>query len=216
MFVATLQLITTSVQDLVSQRSDISITIPVIVIMCFTIVSKLVLYLYCRVYASNSSVNALAQDHRNDVLSNSFGVATAFLGYYYFWWLDPLGAIVIGLYIMVNWFRTGYAHVIMLTGKTANSYFLKQITFICIQHDSRILQIDTVRAFHLGLGFLVEVDIVLPEEMTLKDAHDIGQSLQDKLELISLVERAFVHLDYETSHSPEHAPLKKKIELVDI
>ena len=49
---------------------------------------------------------------------------------------------------------------------------------------------------------MVEVDIQLDEQMPLHEAHDIGESLQKKLELLDEVERAFVHLDYETTHSP--------------
>jgi len=33
-------------------------------------------------------------------------------------------------------------------------------------------------------------------------AHDISQQLQDKIEVLPNVERAFVHVDYETSHTP--------------
>lgn len=39
--------------------------------------------------------------------------------------------------------------------------------------------------------------------MVLRDSHDIGESLQQKLESLPDVERAFVHADYETSHKPE-------------
>lgn len=67
-----------------------------------------------------------------------------------------------------------------------------------------IIAIDTVRAFHLGPKYVVEVDIVLPENMPLREAHDIGESLQIKLEELEQVERAFVHLDYEYMHKPEH------------
>ena len=59
-----------------------------------------------------------------------------------------------------------------------------------------------MRAFHFGNNFLVEVDIVLPEDMSLKEAHNIGETLQQKLEKFQLVERAFVHLDYEVDHNP--------------
>jgi len=34
--------------------------------------------------------------------------------------------------------------------------------------------VDTVRAYYFGPRLLVEVDIVLPEEMCLREAHDIG------------------------------------------
>ena len=74
-----------------------------------------------------------------------------------------------------------------------------------------MLAIDTVRAFHLSFGFLVEVDIVLPEDMLLHEAHDIGEALQIKLEALPDVERAFVHLDYEVTHAPEHRNMKAGI-----
>lgn len=33
-------------------------------------------------------------------------------------------------------------------------------------------------------------------------AHDISQQLQDKIEVLPNVERAFVHVDHETTHTP--------------
>ncbi len=42
----------------------------------------------------------------------------------------------------------------------------------------QIIAVDTVRAYHFGVNYLVEVDIVLPADMPLREAHDIGESLQ--------------------------------------
>jgi divalent metal cation (Fe/Co/Zn/Cd) transporter len=39
-------------------------------------------------------------------------------------------------------------------------------------------------------------------ETPLWEAHDCAQALQDKLEELPRVERAFVHIDHETSHKP--------------
>jgi hypothetical protein len=36
-------------------------------------------------------------------------------------------------------------------------------------------------------------------------AHDISQKLQDKLEVLPNVGRAFVHVDHETTHTPVRA-----------
>ena len=91
----------------------------------------------------------------------------------------------------------------MLTGVTAKPGFLSKITWICLNHHQQITKIDTVRAFHFGSRFLVEVDIVLPRDMTLDATHEIGESLQQKLESLKEVERAFVHVDWETDHRPE-------------
>ena len=51
----------------------------------------------------DDSVAALAQDHRNDVLSNSMALVTAYAAHARptMWWLDPAGAILISLYIAV-------------------------------------------------------------------------------------------------------------------
>jgi len=51
---------------------------------------------------------------------------------------------------------------------------------------------------------MVQVDIELPEDMHLREAHDIGESLQYRLEDLTEVERAYVHLDFESTHRPEH------------
>ena len=57
---------------------------------------------------------------------------------------------------------------------------------------------------HTILDSAFWVDIVLPEELLLRMAHDVGESLEIKIEDFEDVERAFVHLDYEWEHKPEH------------
>ena len=87
---------------------------------------------------------------------------------------------------------------------------MNKCVYLALTHDPRILMIDTVKAYHSGEGLFVEVDIVLEKFMRLDEAHDIGESLQIKLEDLPEVERAFVHLDYEWEHKPEH--IKRKSE----
>jgi divalent metal cation (Fe/Co/Zn/Cd) transporter len=43
---------------------------------------------------------------------------------------------------------------------------------------------DTVYVYHFGTRFLVEVHIVLDENMRLKEAHDISESLQNSIEAL--------------------------------
>lgn len=50
----------------------------------------------------------------------------------------------------------------------------------------------------------MEVEVVLPEDMTVREAHDIGLSLQRKIEQLDSVERAFVHIDYLQRDYDEH------------
>lgn len=50
----------------------------------------------------------------------------------------------------------------------------------------------------------IKVDIVLDETTTLKDSHDISESLQYVLESVPGVERAWVHTDYKRINLPSH------------
>ena len=77
-------------------------------------------------------------------------------------------------------------------------------------HSPYVRQIDTVRAYHSGPRLIVEVDIVMDADDTLRHTHDVAEDLQIKLESLPNVERAYVHVDFETSHAPEHF-LKKEL-----
>ena len=77
-------------------------------------------------------------------------------------------------------------------------------------HSPTIRAIDTVRAYHSGPRIIVEVDIVVDDTETVRASHDVAEELQIKLESMPDVERAYVHIDYETSHKPEHF-LKKDL-----
>ncbi len=66
---------------------------------------------------------------------------------------------------------------------------LLTIQWLTYHHSSRIEKIETVRAFHFGTSFLVEVHVVLPETMLVREAHDIAEGLQQKIERLPEVER---------------------------
>ncbi len=51
-------------------------------------------------------------------------------------------------------------------------------------------------------NYLVEVEVVLPAEMTVRESHDIALALQHKIESKNEVERAFVHVDWQARTEP--------------
>ncbi|CAH8321391.1 unnamed protein product [Eruca vesicaria subsp. sativa] len=172
-------------------------------IMVSVTIIKFLLMLYCRGF-QNEIVRAYAQDHFFDVVTNSIGLATAVLAVKFYWWIDPSGAILIALYTIGTWARTVLENVHSLIGRSAPPEFLTKLTFLIWNHHEQIKHIDTVRAYTFGSHYFVEVDIVLPEDMRLQEAHNIGETLQEKLEQLAEVERAFVHIDFEFTHRPEH------------
>ncbi|KAL1370291.1 hypothetical protein HN51_000576 [Arachis hypogaea] len=176
-------------------------------IMIFASVVKLFLWLYCRT-SRNKIVRAYADDHHFDVVTNVVGLVAAVLGDKFYWWIDPIGAILLALYTITNWSRTVMENAVSLVGQSAPPEFLQKLTYLVIRHP-QVKRVDTVRAYTFGVLYFVEVDIELPEELPLKEAHAIGETLQIKLEKLPEVERAFVHLDFECEHKPEHSVLVK-------
>ncbi|XP_011021606.1 PREDICTED: metal tolerance protein 11 [Populus euphratica] len=203
-----LQIILESVRALLSDESDFDLTKEqerwIVGIMLSVTLVKLVLMIYCRSF-TDEIVKAYAQDHFFDVITNTIGLVAALLANYMEYWMDPVGAIVLALYTIRTWSMTVLENVNSLVGKSATPDYLQKLTYLCWNHHKAIRHIDTVRAYTFGSHYFVEVDIVLPSSMPLREAHDIGESLQEKLELLPEIERAFVHLDYEYTHKPEHA-----------
>ncbi|ONL95746.1 Putative metal tolerance protein C3 [Zea mays] len=169
-------------------------------IMIFATIVKLGLWLYCRT-SGNKIVRAYAKDHYFDVVTNVVGLAAAVLGDRFYWWIDPIG-LTDNLVIAI-------LHVVSLVGESAPPEMLQKLTYLAIRHHPQIKRVDTVRAYTFGVLYFVEVDIELPEDLPLKEAHAIGESLQIKIEELPEVERAFVHLDFECDHKPEHSILNK-------
>nr|AFK48256.1 unknown [Lotus japonicus] len=172
-------------------------------IMVSVTVVKFILMLYCRRF-KNEIVRAYAQDHFFDVITNSVGLAAAVLAIKFKWWIDPIGAIIIALYTINTWAKTVIENVWSLLGRTAPPDFLAKLTYLIWNHHEQIKHIDTVRAYTFGAEYFVEIDIVLPQDMPLHLAHNIGETLQEKVEQLPEVERAFVHIDFEFTHRPEH------------
>lgn len=86
---------------------------------------------------------------------------------------------------------------------------LKDANIVIFQSFLNFFFVHAINANRTFLQIKKQVDIELPEDLPLKEAHAIGESLQIKIEELPEVERAFVHLDYECDHKPEHSVLSR-------
>lgn len=226
-------LIVLSARDLAagSESETNGFHLPSVIVVAIAFVTKLSLFLYCYSLKDKySQMHILWEDHRNDLFINGFGLLTSVGGAKLKWWIDPMGAIILSVLIATLWLRTAYSEFQLLIGVTADTNTLQLLTYICkssklpadgtarstlidpqaMTHSKDILAIDTVRSWHSGPRLIVEVDIVMDAKATLRETHDVAESLQIKLESLPDVDRAYVHVDFETSHAPEHF-LKKEL-----
>lgn len=182
----------------------VELGIPAIAIMLGTVVIKAFCWVWCRLI-KNSSVQALAQDAMTDVVFNTFSIIFPLVGFYAkIWWLDALGGLLLSFYVMFNWASTSSEHIRHLTGAAATADQRNVLLYLTMRFAKTIKYIQGIQAYHAGDKLNVEVDIVLDEDTSLKDSHDLSESLQYVLESVPTVDRAFVHADYLAVNLPSH------------
>ena len=182
----------------------VNLGIPSIAIMASTVLIKFFCWLWCR-FIKNSSVQALAQDAITDVVFNIFSIIFPIVGFYLrVWWLDALGGLLLSFYVIFNWSRTTTTHIRHLTGAAASATDRNILLYLTMRFAKTVKKIQGIQAYHAGDKLNVEVDVVLDENMSLRDSHDLGESLQYVLESVPSVDRAFVHLDYAGWNLPSH------------
>lgn len=144
-----------------------------VVVLCVVIILKTALWAICNALRDVSvAVMALAEDHRNDVMSNGVAIVTAFIAHSWgsYWWVDPLGAIIISVFIVVNWSAVAKEQISHLVGQSAPPEFYRTVIDLANSMDERMYA-DIVRAYHFGSNYLVELEVVMPAAMSVKESH---------------------------------------------
>lgn len=199
-------ILTFAIRQLVQGSSSEGFHLASVVSVGMAFAIKLALFLCCwSIKDKYSQVKILWQDHRNDLFVNGFGILTSVGGAKLVRWIDPAGAIVLSVLMSGLWLREAFGEFMLLVGVAASVERQQLITYVCLTHSAAIRSIDTVRLYHSGPRLIAEVDIVMDPGGTLVETHDLAEDLQSKLESLPDVERAYVHIDYETTHKPEHA-----------
>ncbi|KAI2781719.1 hypothetical protein F4815DRAFT_72230 [Daldinia loculata] len=194
-----------SIQRLASPNHElVEVGIPALSIMLGTVVIKGLCWLWCRL-VKNSSVQALADDAMTDVIFNTGSILFPIVGFYAkIWWLDALGGLVLSLVVIFNWSRTSLQHIKNLSGFSATADQRNILLYLTMRFAKTIKQIQGLNAYHSGDKLNVEVDIILDASTTLRDSHDLSESLGYVLESVPIVDRAFVHADYASYNLPTH------------
>ena len=152
---------------------------------------------------------ALAEDHRNDVITNAIGLFMYWGGHKLGWWMDSTGGIILSTFILVSWIMNAKENATMLMGTTAPPDIIRSLTYVAANHHPLILSVEHVIAFQVGPLYFAELHIVVPGHIPIGVAHWIGESLQLKIERIPDIERAWVHVDCETHNENEHVLFMK-------
>lgn len=170
-----------------------------------TIVVKGVIGLGCRPIRT-TQVQALVQDCKTDVIFNTLSLLFPFVGAKaHVWWLDPVGAGLLSLFIIYDWGRTSFENVVRLSGETASHETQQKVMFLAYRFSPVVSGFKSVIAYHAGDGVWVEFDVLMDEHTELTRSHDIAETLQYCAEGLGEIDRAFVSVDYAVSGPIGHA-----------
>lgn len=76
--------------------------------------------------------------------------------------LDPLGGLLLAIYIIYEWFSTLYENVSKLTGVRADHMQHQRIAYLITRFSVLIKYIQNISVYHVGDNLVVEADVVLP------------------------------------------------------
>ncbi|TIA83502.1 hypothetical protein E3P92_00715 [Wallemia ichthyophaga] len=171
--------------------------------MVITVIVKAFIWVFCFKIKS-SGVQAIAQDSLNDVVFNIISLSFPYMGQVLnIPQLDPIGGIILSLYIIIEWTGTLIDNFSRLSGRVADPVELSKVLY-CVTRFTPVQSVSYIECYHVGDNVIVEVDVVLPPSVSLPVAHDWGETIQYVIESLEGIERGFVHLDYNPTNPPGH------------
>ncbi|KAF1957282.1 hypothetical protein CC80DRAFT_491431 [Byssothecium circinans] len=207
MVISFLQILQESVQKLLPSGDHETAELPPAAIfsMVATIVVKGTIWFGCA-RVKTTQVQALAQDCKTDVYFNTLSLAFPLIGHQLdVWWLDPVGAALLSLFIIYDWAGTCLENVTRLSGQAADDRTARKMMYMAWRFSPLVQGYKTIKSYHAGDGVWVEMDVLKDGKTPLSRCHDVAETLQYCTEGLKEVDRAFVTMDYTSQGPTGHA-----------
>jgi cation diffusion facilitator family transporter len=169
-----------------------------LIVAVVSILSKEGMYWYTRHYAKKIDSSALMADawhHRSDAFSSVgalIGIGGARLGFPI---MDSAASLVIFLFIVKAAFDIFKDAIDKMVDHSCDEETEKQI-FDCVMENENVLGIDLLQTRIFGNKIYVDVEIQVDGSYTLREAHNIAESVHKKIERnFSKVKHIMVHVN---------------------
>lgn len=174
------------------------------IIMGVTIVTKTFAWQLSARIKSNG-VQALAQDNKNDVFFTTFSLIFPAVGKALnLPWLDPLGGIILSLYIIIEWTETLMLNFRQLSGRSADADEYRRMLYLITRFT--MPRVSYLEVYHAGTELICEADVQFPKETPFEVVHNVSEAIQVALECLEDVNRAYIHADFTVLNPPSHVP----------
>jgi cation diffusion facilitator family transporter len=190
------EVIRIAVSRLIAKVSP-TFSIPMLLTLIGIIIIKSLMYFYTKAAwkkTKSTALFAFMVDHRNDIWIAS-GAIIGFIGVNYnLAFLDPLVAVIIGLWIIKVGFGIGISNIKFLMGESPKKELLEKIKDTA-SGIKGVIEVHDIKAHYVGTSVQVQLHIMVDRNLTVYSAHTIGKKVESKVESLPDIENAFVHID---------------------
>ena len=167
--------------------------VSVAVMALASIVVKEILFRYTRNAGRrirSQVLEANAWHHRSDAFSSiPVLVAVVFaILLPQLWFADSVGALIVAFFIMHSAIEIAWPGLRQLVDYGASADILEKLKREALSHP-KVISLHGFRSRYVGSDLHVDVHIVVDDQMTLKDAHDVAEEVEQ------LLVDAMVHID---------------------
>ncbi|MBT8049018.1 MAG: cation diffusion facilitator family transporter [Xanthomonadales bacterium] len=142
----------------------------------------------------STAIRADALHYASDVLTNSSILLALYLSSLGVSWADPVFAIGIALYIFYSAFRIGHESFQHLMDRQLPKEVLDQILSAANAHQS-VLGVHDLRTRQSGQMNFVQAHVELDQDLSLEQAHTVGDEVEEKIKSILPGAEVIIHLD---------------------
>lgn len=186
----------TAIRQLLAGGGVITPGMPTFVLLFSALIKGVMFLLIIRLGKNLNSptLNTMARDNLSDVLTSSMAFIGTLGSFFLHPLFDPIGGILVSIWIFKSVFEAGKENLHYLTGGGADQETVEVIA-------DKAKAVPGVRNVHhliteyVGAQLVVDMHVKVDGEISMEEAHAINDRVIDALEDIPEVDRAYVHLE---------------------
>ena len=168
-------------------------------VLLFSAAVKAGMFIYIRGIAEtlgSPTLATTAQDHLSDVMTSTAAFLGAVGSRYVHPLTDPIGGILVSLWIFRAAISAGKENLGFLTGAGASEDVRKQVVNVA-QSVPGVQRVHHMMTEYVGPRLVVDMHINVNGSMSVDQAHAIEDEVVTRLEHLPEVDRAYVHVEPE-------------------
>jgi len=140
------------------------------------------------------AIKAAGVESRNDILVSGIALVGVLCSKYNIFYVENISAFFIGIFVIYSGYKIASENIDYLMGASAPLQYLKQIKKAALSIKG-VTGIHDVKAHYVGNYIHVEIHVEVDMNTSTKVSHDIGEKVQHKIERLSFIDKAFIHID---------------------